>query len=77
MGVTVRRERAWLTRYIQAPDEMLAAGDPTATALFEKYRKMRMPNLRLGSSDVADLISYLDTRNAARDKARVEVRHAR
>jgi protein SCO1/2 len=59
-GVTARRERAWLTRYIQDPDQVLAAGDPVATALFEKYKKIGMPNLRLGSSDVADLISFLD-----------------
>lgn len=58
-GVTDRRERAWLTRYISAPDEMLAQGDLVATALFNKYKKVGMPNLRLGSSDVADLISYL------------------
>jgi protein SCO1/2 len=60
-GITARRERAWLTRYIKEPDELLAAGDPTATALFHKYKQIRMPNLRLGSSDVADLVSYLES----------------
>ena len=69
LGVTARRERAWLTRYISAPDELLAAGDPAATALFEKYRKIRMPNLKLGASDVADLIAYLDSANRARTAA--------
>ena len=63
-GVTDRRERVWLARYIQEPDEVLAAGDPIATALYNKYRKIGMPNLRLGSSDVDDLISYLATRAA-------------
>jgi len=61
--VTVRRDRAWLTRYIQAPDRLLAAGDPIATALFEKYRQVRMPNLRLTSDDVTSLVSYLETRS--------------
>ena len=69
LGVTARRDRAWLTRYIAAPDELLAAGDPTATALFEKYRKIRMPNLKLGSSDVADIISYLDTAGRSKTAA--------
>jgi protein SCO1/2 len=63
-GVTDRRERAWLARYISAPDEVLGEGDPVATALYNKYKKIGMPNLRLGSSDVADLISYLATRAA-------------
>jgi protein SCO1 len=59
-GITARRERAWLTRYIQEPDELLAARDPIATTLFHKYKEMRMPNLRLGSSDVADIVSFLE-----------------
>ena len=60
-GVTDRRERAWLARYIQHPDEVLAAGDPIATALHSKYKKLGMPYLGLGSSDVADLIDFLHT----------------
>lgn len=63
LGVTTRRERAWLARYILAPDEMLDAGDPIATALFRKYKNVRMPNLRLGSADVAALVSYLEARS--------------
>jgi protein SCO1/2 len=59
-GITARRERAWLTRYIAQPDELLAARDPIATALFHKYKEVRMPNLKLGSSDVADLVSFLE-----------------
>jgi protein SCO1/2 len=60
-GVSARRERAWIARYIQQPDEVLSKGDPIATALYNKYKKIGMPNLRLGSSDVADLVSFLET----------------
>jgi protein SCO1 len=63
-GVTARRERAWLARYIGAPDEMLAAGDPVATALYEKYRKVRMPKLRFAPGEVDAVISYMETRTA-------------
>jgi protein SCO1/2 len=59
-GVTKRRSRVWLTRYIAEPDALLAAGDPIATALFHQYKEMRMPNLKLGSSDVADIVSFLE-----------------
>ncbi len=58
-GVADRRESAWLARYIAEPDEVLAKGDPIATALYNKYKKIGMPNLRLGSSDVSDLVSFL------------------
>src|SRR5207247_4020711 len=42
-GVTARRDRAWLVRYITAPDKMLAEGDPIATALFyeDPYSRLR------------------------------------
>jgi protein SCO1/2 len=68
-GVTARRERAWLTRYIQDPEELRASGDPVATALFHKFKKLGMPNLRLGSSDVAQLISWLEAQGSAPQKA--------
>ena len=64
-GVTLRRDRAWLARYVAEPDKMLAEGDPIATALFEKYKNARMPNLRLGSADVVAVLSYLEARGKA------------
>lgn len=63
LGVTDRRERAWLSRYIANPDQMLAAGDPIATALHNKYKRVGMPNLSLSGSQVAELVSFLNTRS--------------
>jgi len=78
LGVTARRERGWLTRYILAPEEMRAAGDPIATALFNKYQTVRMPNLSLASSDVADVIAYLEAQSSApREQARKDSTPAR
>jgi|SRR5690242_4818514 len=65
LGVTARRDRTWLTRYIMAPDKMLAARDPTAVALFAKYRYTRMPNLRLSPDEVATVLSYIDGRKTS------------
>ena len=65
LGVTTRRDRAWLARYVAEPDKMLADGDPIATALFQKYKNTRMPNLRLGSADVVAVLSYLEARSKA------------
>jgi protein SCO1/2 len=64
-GITARRTRAWVTRYIAEPDALLAAGDPIATELFKRYKEVRMPNLRLGSSDVADLVSFLNAQDVS------------
>jgi protein SCO1/2 len=59
-GVTARRSRNWLMHYISEPDALLAAGDPVATALYRQYKEVRMPNLKLGASDVADIVSFLE-----------------
>ena len=59
-GVTRRRDRAWLTHFITAPNEMLAQKDPTATALFIKYKQVKMPNLRLSEVDVKVLLGFLE-----------------
>jgi protein SCO1/2 len=58
-GVTDRRDRDWLTRYLHAPDQVLADGDPVANALYEKYHEIPMPNLGLDSEDVDAVIAYL------------------
>jgi protein SCO1/2 len=69
VGVTSRRERMWLLRYIQVPDQVLASGDPIAKALYEKYRDVRMPNVSLGGADVAAIVSYLEAQSAAAKSA--------
>jgi protein SCO1 len=65
LGVTNRRGRAWLLRWLAAPDRMLAEGDPVATALLTRYRSVPMPNLRLGEADMTTLLSYLEARAAS------------
>jgi protein SCO1/2 len=65
LGVSARRNRAWLTRYLAEPETMLAEGDPIASVLFEKYQTVRMPNLRLGGEDISALLSYLEAQSGA------------
>jgi hypothetical protein len=65
LGVTARRERTWLLRYIQVPDQVLASGDPIAKALYQKYQNVRMPNVSLGGADVQAIVSYLEAQSSA------------
>ncbi len=60
-GVTERREPDWLTSWILAPDQMLAAGDPIATQLLQESNNVPMPNYQLSEEEVASLIAYLGT----------------
>jgi protein SCO1/2 len=59
-GVTARRDSQWLSQYIQDPNQMLQDHDPIASALYEKYRRVRMPDLGLEDDDVSAVIAYLD-----------------
>ena len=69
-GVAATRDRQWLARFIVAPDQVVAAGDPIAKALLEKYKGVLMPNLGLGTADAAVLIDYIAARSGAiRDAA--------
>lgn len=63
-GVTERRDRVWLARYLRNPPAMLAANDPVARELAAKFDPVRMPNLRLSEQDADDLIGFLHQENA-------------
>ena len=57
--MTFRREPEWLLNWLRAPDQMLKDGDPIAVALYEKYNKLAMPNLRLNRQEAEDLVKFL------------------
>jgi len=64
-GISSLRERGWLARYIAAPDVMRNEGDPIASALFAKYKTVRMPNLSLTEAEAADIVAYVDAQTAS------------
>ena len=59
LGVTNVRDLNWLRRTIMESDQLLSEKDPIATALFKKYKEVRMPKLGLPEEDVNTLIEYL------------------
>jgi len=63
-GVTTRRERDWLVRWIREPDRMLAEGDPIATQLLREFNNVPMPNLGLTDAQVEALVAYLESLEA-------------
>ena len=63
-GVNAIRDPKWLQRIVQAPDLLLAEHDPLATALFVKYKGVRMPNLHLDGEAAQLLIKYMAAQNA-------------
>ena len=60
LGVTMRREMPWLLNWLRAPDEMLEAEDPLAVAMYERYNRLAMPNMRLNQEEAWQLIDYFE-----------------
>jgi protein SCO1/2 len=61
-GVVARRDRAWLTEWIKAPEKLVAAGDRAAVELVASHDGVLMPNQDLSDRDVAAVIEFLETR---------------
>jgi protein SCO1 len=66
-GVVEVRDPQWLKHFIQTPEKMITEGDPVATSLFEKYKQVRMPNLRIDDDDTAEIIAFLNKQSKAPD----------
>jgi protein SCO1 len=67
-GVTARRERSWVARYLTAPDKMRAQGDPIALELSKKYKTARMPDQKMGGADLIAILTYLEAQGGAPGK---------
>ena len=59
-GVLDRRDRAWLTKFISAPDQMLEAGDPIATELLSEFNNVPMPNQGLDETEIESLLLFFE-----------------
>ena len=59
MHVTGKRDRAWLARWLENPEQMLAEKDPIALAIYSEYDEVLMPNLQLSEVEVNALLEYM------------------
>ncbi len=64
-GVTERRKRDWLLKWIPASQSLVKANDPTATELMREYNNVPMPDFPLSAAEVGDLIDYMAGAGAA------------
>jgi protein SCO1/2 len=60
-GVTRRRDRRWIERWIRDPGKLVAEGDPTALALLAKHHDVLMPPVELSEGELTELLSYLES----------------
>jgi cytochrome c551/c552 len=61
MGVTQRRDKDWLIKFIVNSQEVIQSGDPIAVQLYEEYKKSIMPPFtQLSAQEINSIIDYLD-----------------
>jgi protein SCO1 len=58
LGVTDRRDGAWLRRWLKETDQMLA-NDSTAQAMLAESKGVKMPNMKLTDADIEALLNYI------------------
>lgn len=64
-GVGARRSEAWIISFVQHSQQLVAAGDSTAVALFHEYQDMPMPDQPLSADEVRAVLAYIAGAGAA------------
>jgi predicted CXXCH cytochrome family protein len=60
-GVTEKREKEWLYKWIKNSSELIKSGDPDAKQIFEEYNKMPMTAYpQLSDKDIDDILAYVE-----------------
>jgi nitrate reductase gamma subunit len=59
-GVTERRQRPWLVKFIRSSQTVIGSGDPIATGLFEQFKQQRMPDWTdLSEAQIGSILDWL------------------
>jgi mono/diheme cytochrome c family protein len=53
------RDATWLVNFISNPKKVIKSGDPIAVKLFEEYNEKMMPNPKLSSTEIANVLGYV------------------
>ncbi len=59
-GVTERKDREWLIKFIRNSQEVIQSGDAYAVKLFEDYNKIPMPPNNLTDEEINTLLDYIE-----------------
>jgi len=57
LGVTTRRDPAWLLKFVRSSQSLVKAGDPTAVALFDKF-KIPMPDHHFSDAEIRATLAF-------------------
>ena len=58
-GVSDRRPQDWLIKFTKSSQALVKSGDKTATALFEEFNKMPMPDQALSDEQIKKVLAHI------------------
>jgi len=58
-GVNDKRPQDWLIKFTKSSQALVKSGDKTATALFEEYNKMPMPDQALSDDQIKKVLAHI------------------
>ncbi|MBI2223790.1 MAG: cytochrome c [Betaproteobacteria bacterium] len=58
-GVNDKRPEDWLLKYIKSSQTLVKSGDKTATALFEEFNKIPMPDQALSDDQIKKVLAHI------------------
>lgn len=67
--VTKRRDRAWLIRFVVNPGSVIQSGDPIATEMLAKYKRVVMPTVPGMTRELAEKLLDLIEKESALEKS--------
>ena len=60
-GISDKREREWLGKWIINSAELIASGDADANAIFDEFNKVPMPPQPVNEEDIDAILAYIKT----------------
>jgi len=70
-GVVDKRDPAWLSRWLQEPEQMLAEKDPLAIQLLNEFGGVAMKNQNIDQAAAESLIAYIKRESAEAGSTKV------
>jgi mono/diheme cytochrome c family protein len=58
-NVHKRQSEEWIIRFIKSSQSVIKSGDPYATALYEEYKRLVMPDNNYSDNQIRAIISYI------------------
>ncbi|MBI3071386.1 MAG: c-type cytochrome [Deltaproteobacteria bacterium] len=59
VGVTKRRDTAWIKKFVRTPGAVIDSGDAAAKEMLDKFKGVRMPDQDLKDDELDAILAYL------------------